>query len=291
MATRPHTAATGAGPILVLVDPAAGGGRAQSRLDEALRAWPGGRPGVRVADVRDRAELLARYGAAAGAVVAAGGDGTVAAVAAALLAARLDAPLGVLPLGTGNAFAHAMGVGRLPAAVNAIAAGACRVVDVMRTDRAEAPVALVSISTGFEGRLIERYGRHRRRGRLAGAACALSALLQREDGIALAVDGCAVLGAATPVFSAGLYNMRTYGGGWVAWPEADPGDGRGLAVVAATRRSYLRALAGGHSACRRAAWSHAVLESRSPIQVDGDSHAPGCIAVRIDPGALRVLVP
>ena len=68
------------------------------------------------------------------AVVAAGGDGTVSAVAAVL--AGSDVPLGILPVGTLNHFARDVGVPLdLPAAVRAIAAGAARRVDVGRVNR------------------------------------------------------------------------------------------------------------------------------------------------------------
>jgi diacylglycerol kinase family enzyme len=63
------------------------------------------------------------------AVVAAGGDGTIGAAAAAL--AGSDRPLGVLPLGTLNHFARDAGLPADPGeAVAAIAGGATRLVDV-----------------------------------------------------------------------------------------------------------------------------------------------------------------
>ncbi|HVV85968.1 MAG TPA: diacylglycerol kinase family protein, partial [Kofleriaceae bacterium] len=74
---------------------------------------------------------LARAAAASGvdAVVAAGGDGTVSAVASAL--AGGDVPLAVLPLGTLNHFAGDLGMPReLAAAARAIAAGTIDRVDV-----------------------------------------------------------------------------------------------------------------------------------------------------------------
>ena len=62
-------------------------------------------------------------------VVAAGGDGTVSVVAAAILGSAVT--LGVLPLGTLNHFAKDIGVGPdLPAAVRVIAAGHVQNLDV-----------------------------------------------------------------------------------------------------------------------------------------------------------------
>jgi YegS/Rv2252/BmrU family lipid kinase len=64
-------------------------------------------------------------------VVAAGGDGTVSAVAAALVGG--DVPLGILPCGTANSFASAVGVPLDPdAAVATLVGGERRVVDTAR---------------------------------------------------------------------------------------------------------------------------------------------------------------
>lgn len=62
------------------------------------------------------------------AVVAAGGDGTVSAVAAGLVGT--DLPLGVIPLGTLNHFAKDLGIKDMTTAIEAIAAGATRRIDV-----------------------------------------------------------------------------------------------------------------------------------------------------------------
>ncbi len=80
-------------------------------------------PGIRLTDA-------ARAAADGGvdAVVAAGGDGTINAVAAAVVGTEV--PLGVLPLGTLNHFAGSLGVKTLDDAVAVIAGGTTRRVDV-----------------------------------------------------------------------------------------------------------------------------------------------------------------
>lgn len=74
-----------------------------------------------------------------GAVIAAGGDGTVSEVVNGLMlagdGARASLLLGVIPIGTGNDFAEMAGVPReIEAAVEAIAAGPTRRVDVGRVN-------------------------------------------------------------------------------------------------------------------------------------------------------------
>lgn len=93
---------------------------AAAGLDADVRVVPGPRIGeVAAAAVREGAD----------AVVAAGGDGTVSAVAGAL--AGTGTPLGVLPLGTLNHFARDLGIpDDLAEAARVVAAGHLRRVDV-----------------------------------------------------------------------------------------------------------------------------------------------------------------
>lgn len=79
------------------------------------------------ARLTETARALARAGDIA-AVIAAGGDGTVSAVAAGLVGTGVA--LGVIPLGTLNHFAKDLGIRDLRTAIDAIAAGATRRVDV-----------------------------------------------------------------------------------------------------------------------------------------------------------------
>ena len=103
----------------------------------------------------DRAgtEQAAREAAAQGydQVVAAGGDGTINAVASGL--AYSDVPLGVLPLGTGNVLAHNLGVATLPAALAALRGGRRLQVDLgWISDRYF--VALAGV--GFDALVVQR---------------------------------------------------------------------------------------------------------------------------------------
>jgi diacylglycerol kinase (ATP) len=100
---------------------------------------------------------LAQAAIAAGAdiVIASGGDGTVSAVAEALI--NTGIPLGVIPRGTANAFASALGIpNNLAGACATIAAGVTRVVDAARCNGL--PMILLA-GIGFEAETVERANR------------------------------------------------------------------------------------------------------------------------------------
>jgi diacylglycerol kinase family enzyme len=118
---------------LVIVNCAAGAGSAAELAGDVRLALAeaGVEADVRVASGGECAELArrAREDPQVDAVVAAGGDGTVSAVAGAL--AGSSKPLGILPLGTLNHFAKDLGIpGDLAAAARVLAGGAVRSVDV-----------------------------------------------------------------------------------------------------------------------------------------------------------------
>src|SRR5689334_9454045 len=64
------------------------------------------------------------------AVIAAGGDGTVSAVAAGVVGSGADVMVGVIPLGTLNHFSKDLGIRDVETAIDAIAKGETRRVDV-----------------------------------------------------------------------------------------------------------------------------------------------------------------
>jgi diacylglycerol kinase family enzyme len=119
--------------VVVLMNPAAGakarGRPAPAEIDRALRD-AGADPTIEIVPP-EWLPNAARRGLTAGAdaIIAAGGDGTVSAVAAALV--DTATPLGILPLGTLNHFAGDLGLPPdLDAAARVIAAGHVRRVDV-----------------------------------------------------------------------------------------------------------------------------------------------------------------
>lgn len=241
--------------------------------------------------------------------VAAGGDGTVGMVAAALL--RNDTglrPLGILPLGTANLLARNLGTGSLRRAILALTSGTVARIDVMRTTDPRFPVALVSIGAGFEGLFIHLYHRQRVLGRaLAGAFAAVRAARHRAH-IRVELDGRVIAANDAPMFSAGLYNTRIVAAGLRIAPSAALDDGWCEAIVHRTAFNYLSAMrraistgGAGVRASRKGAsrsgepshhtWRRACIESDGPLQIDGQPLGGGALSVSVAPRALAVLLP
>jgi diacylglycerol kinase family enzyme len=288
--------------VLFIVNRQAGSGRSSERLRRRLEHLPGFSARQETAEVRSLDEARdALRGLAPDAVpVAAGGDGIVGLVASALLASGMShRPLAILPLGTSNLLARALGLRDARDALSALDGGKpCRI-DVMRTSHPSAPVAVVSISTGFEGRFLARYGRIRRYGRALGALSALTEAWGRASPVALELDGETLLAPEDVAYSAGLYNTPSYVGGLVMSPDADASDGVGESVVYRNATAYWAAVARGacggslrpRAGVMRRRWRRARLESQSPLQIDGEPYPPGAVSVWIEAAALTVLVP
>jgi diacylglycerol kinase (ATP) len=119
------------GPVILIVSPHAGHAAARAAAEAALRA-----AGVEVGSVVDVSALDERLpqgkawkDAGYGAAVAAGGDGTVGAVASHV--AETGLPLGILPLGTANDVARSLDIPmELEAACAVVARGAVRQIDL-----------------------------------------------------------------------------------------------------------------------------------------------------------------
>ena len=85
-------------------------------------------------------------------VIASGGDGTISAVAGAVMETNI--PLGIIPRGTANAFAAALGIpSNIQAACEVILTDTCRVVDAARCNGN--PLILLA-GIGFEAEMIDR---------------------------------------------------------------------------------------------------------------------------------------
>jgi diacylglycerol kinase family enzyme len=144
---------------LFMLNPGAGGGRCAAQLRRLSRHWGVGSGGT-VVEIRslDDARRVVDQLTDETVPVAVGGDGTVGLVAAALLqSGRRHQPLGILPFGTANLLARAVGIRDTRGAVAALRHGEIRPIDVFITSDRAIPVSLVGISAGFEGRFMSRY--------------------------------------------------------------------------------------------------------------------------------------
>lgn len=286
--------------LLLVVNPAAAGGKTLRQLPAVLRALAAAGHDTVVERTRDIAhgEELGRRATAEGRVaVAFGGDGLVGRVAGAVAAA--GGTLAVLPGGRGNDFARVLRLPRDPVAAAATLSSARLArLDIGAVDG----TSFVGIaSVGFDsvvqeiaaattvplGRLVYLYGTVR-----AVAGWQPATFQITLDGVRRELTG----------WSVAVANSGVYGGGMRLAPDADLTDGQ-LDVVTTARTGRLTLLrvlpkvfSGRHVhepsvAVRRA--SRIRIEADRPFTVFADGDPVGRLPceVRVHPGALGTLVP
>jgi YegS/Rv2252/BmrU family lipid kinase len=238
-------------------------------------------------------------------VVAAGGDGTVGAVADALVGST--AILGILPLGTSNDFARSMDIPlHVEAAVRLLAHGPVRKVDLGRLITDSQPprhfvhAAATGLNVAFAG-FATRADLRRRLGRLSYAAAAALALRERpvfdcelrhSGGVErLRLVHLSVVNA--PVFG-GFLDLRI--------PNASPED-QTLQVIMVEQLPVLRLLRsafypalGVHRRIRGfrlLAVSQISVQTQQPMDVTLDGEVRGKLPGRFEvlPSALQLLAP
>jgi diacylglycerol kinase (ATP) len=255
-------------------------------------AWE---PGARAAAL-GRSTAAEEYHA----VVAAGGDGTVAAVVNDLRAAL---PVAVLPLGRENLFARWLGVPRDPEALaRSVARGRVRRIDL---GRANGRLFVLMAGVGFDAEVVGRMARWRTRdGRLRRVTRAsyarpiLAALgrytfprldLQAPEAYA---SGVQALVANVPVYAAGLRvapRARADDGilDWVMLTR--PGRAPLVRYVVAAWRDRL---AGRPDVLTgRADRVRIVSSTPVPVQLDGDPAGLTPVEITVQPAALVVITP
>ncbi|MGY1616469.1 diacylglycerol/lipid kinase family protein [Geodermatophilus sp. SYSU D00691] len=288
--------------VAVLVPPAAGRGRARAAAHGVLGALraAGLEPRVLPATTRAAAEQQAAQAVAAGtgAVVAVGGDG--AAHAALQAVAGTTTPLAVVPAGTGNDLALALGVPVEPVAAAHAAAtdlveGRTTTVDAGRTgDRWWATV----LCCGFDSAVTDRANRLRwPRGRRRYDVAILAELARlRPHALTLTLDGERTTVPATLV---AVGNTPWYGGGMRVCPGADPADGLFDVTVLGpvSRRELVRSrplLTAGTHVAHPAVTVHRArrVELAAPgvtTYADGEPVAPLPVTAECVAGAVHVV--
>ena len=163
-------------------------------------------------------------------VVVLGGDGSLHAVIAALhQAARLDVIVGLVPLGTGNDFAAALGLPDDPAlAAGVILADHPEPIDLIVDGSDQVVVNVAHIGIGAEAAMAARPLKKF----LGPVGYVAGALIASVKGIAtpgaklrIEIDGDPLLPHGS-VIQLAVGNGRFVGGGAALLPEADPSDGR-----------------------------------------------------------------
>ncbi|MDI2126659.1 diacylglycerol kinase [Yinghuangia seranimata] len=287
--------------ITILVNPAAGRGRAARAAGPVAAGLRAAGLPVREILVPDPAEALARLRSevrsGTGAVVAVGGDGTVSLALQAV--AGTGTPLGIVPIGSGNDFARTVGlpVGDLDAALPVITAGHTRDLDLGRVG--ERWFGTV-IAAGFDSRVNERANAMRwPRGRMRYNRAVLAELGNLKpvpyelelDGRTLEVEAMLVA----------VGNGSSYGGGMKICPDARMDDGRfQITVVEACGRIELlrvlpRAYSGRHVEHPKVTTYEASVVSLAAPKVtawaDGERISALPVTATTERGALRLLAP
>jgi diacylglycerol kinase (ATP) len=292
--------------IGVLVNPTSGKGRGARVAGEVLRQL--GSRGDRVVELRgdsgEQAVELAAKAVAGGLdiLAAVGGDGTMHLALQAV--AGTDTALAILPVGTGNDGASAVGVptGSLDAAIAVVLAGDAEPFDVGRVSTADGTdrYFLCVCSTGFDSLVNERANCMTRPSGDARYVLALLAELRQFAPVPyrVVVDGTLVEADAMLV---SFGNGPTFGGGMRVCPGADLHDGL-LDMLWVHRigkgellRVFPRIYAGTHV-------SHPAVEERPVREVhveapgmlayaDGERIGPLPVTITTVRDGVRILVP
>jgi YegS/Rv2252/BmrU family lipid kinase len=252
-------------------------------------------------DKSRRARAQARHCVDAGAdlIIVWGGDGTVQRVVDAV--AGTDVTVAIMPAGTANLLATNLGVpADLEAALDIALHGARRAIDVGRVNGER---FAVMAGAGLDAIMIKEADRQLkdRVGRLAYVLTGVRASGRRPVKARVDVDGRRWWRGATTCVLFG--NMGTLTGGLVAFPGADPADGRlevGV-VTAASRLQWARVLT--RLVLRQADRTPLTRTTRArkvdvrfskaiTYELDGGDRPPAKrLKVRLTPGAVRVAVP
>jgi diacylglycerol kinase (ATP) len=291
-----------AGELVVVVNPAARGGRGIRLLGPVLaRLRAGGREvSVLIGDSADDALARARTAVAAGpaALVAFGGDGMVHLAVQAV--AGTGVPLGIIPAGTGNDIADAVGVppDSLKAA-DAVLGGRVRVIDAARISPGSRWFAGV-VACGFDSRVNERANRKTWPPGMSKYILALVQELRSFTPIpfTITIDDKVIKREAMLVAVA---NTRSYGAGMRICPGASPDDGLldVLILAAMPKTTFLRVFPSVYKGTHTAHPAVSIRRGRrvtldAPDTVayaDGERAGPVPITCAVEAGALRVLVP
>lgn len=290
--------------VVVVANPTAGRGRAATsigRVAARLHAL-GVDHRIRVAESAEDLERLARAAAEEGAEIVAvlGGDGSAGAAANGVVGTRTS--LAILPAGTGDDFARAIGASKLEAAAELLVAPDIREVDVLRVTAGAQERRVINIAgAGFDSEVNEAANAMSVRLGATGTyvAAVLRTLRRFEPArYEIAVDGERI---ATEAMLVVVGNSRSYGGGMRVLPDASIDDGLlDVCIVhklsaAAFLWAFPRVFRGTHVRHPKVTMRRGrrvTVEADRRIQVYGDGERIGSLPAifEIEPGTLRLVV-
>ncbi|MEV5891313.1 diacylglycerol/lipid kinase family protein [Nonomuraea fuscirosea] len=295
--------------LALLVNPAARGGRTLRLLEPVARRLRAGGAELSVIVGDDAADALERACTAVSerpdALVAFGGDGLVHLAVQAV--AGTDVPLGIIPAGTGNDIAAALGLHRADpiAAARTVLRMRTRQVDAasIRAGAADELFAGV-VCCGFDSRVNERANRLTWPPGMARYLVAMAGELRSFRPIPFRVtfDGDEVVEREAMLVA--VANTHSYGAGMRVCPDAAPDDGLlDVAMIGAmSKREFLRVFPGvyrgthvGHPAVSIRRARGVRVEVGSPDEdvvayADGERVGAVPLECAVRPGALRVIV-
>ncbi len=294
--------------VVLSVNPKAGRGSSQPRIDRLTELLAGSRYQVEVFADLDQAAACAGAWHAQGrlrALIGVGGDGTAAAL---VNRTPPGLPLGMLPAGTENLLARHFRLGTsAESCARAVAAGRLLRVDAAR---AAGRIFLLMAGCGFDAAVVDRL-------HASGPGTSAAAVTSNQSSMSCVVTGIPSFGytwtrarprraeSESPPLTARwlfAFNLPCYGGGLRIAPQADGSDG--LLDVCMFRRGniwhglrYLAAvLLGRHQALadctiRRARRLRITAEDEVPYQLDGDPGGVLPVEIETLPGRLTLLAP
>ena len=288
------------GRALAIVNPAAGHGRADRLLTELVRIFRD--TGVRVDLLRTpatgEAVRLARQAVDDGyaRIIAVGGDGTVNEVVNGIFGS--DTELAIVPLGSANDFAHAIGLHDWRAAARLAPSGNARPIDAA-TANGRAFANCVGVGADAAGaRVLEHHKRVF--GSLAYVTAAVRTLaLYRPRQLRVQFDGETLVGRHLLVVAA---NSERFAKGMRIAPGARVDDGL-LDVCVIGDTSFVESIvllahvySGTHVTrpkVRMARVRELIIEQERalPVQFDGEPGQADRVEVRCVPGALPLVAP
>ncbi|ORB37740.1 diacylglycerol kinase [Mycobacterium persicum] len=295
------------GKVTALTNPVSGHGAAVRAAQIAIARLH--HRGVEVVEIIGDDAQDARYLVSAAlekgtdAVVVTGGDGVISNALQVL--ASTDVPLGIIPAGTGNDHAREFGIPTKDpeAAADIVVDGWTETIDLGRIrDRAGVDKWFGTVAaTGFDSLVTDRANRMRwPHGRMRYYIAMLAELSRlRTLPFRLVLDGAREI--ETDLTLAAFGNTRSYGGGLLICPNADPADGLlDITMVASGSRTRLvrffpTAMKGTHVDLDEVTTARAkTVDVECPginVYADGDFACPLPAEIAAVPAALQLLRP